>query len=234
MSRKKIAQALADQWFGKSIVKDAEGNPLRVFRGEHGDPADLAPGQVFQNKVGGITFGDAETASTYAMDPNDYRMKPVAPRVTPGHLRIENPIIHATDDPYIELGHLADKLGEDEAHRIARKFDSHIQNTGNWEENYYGKYDNVDHLLKENPSELRKLYFMTYPYLDDAEEVAKLQARGYDGAAHIGSGENAGEMEYRIFDPSQFRTSIKGLAAAPIGAGAMGSAFDQSQYEVPP
>jgi hypothetical protein len=227
--RDKIAQGLLDAWFGKSVVTH-EGKPLVVYRGEHGVP----PESGFQSRLNSLSFGDQNAANTYAMHPNDRRDFVEAPRVTPGYLKIENPIIHNTDDPFVDLSHLQSKLGTDEAMRIARKFDSDIQYTGNWDENYSHQYDNVKHLLDQKPDELSNLYFDAHKYLDDPEEVLRLKQRGFDGAIHMGNGETATDLEYRIFDPANFRTSLKGAAiAAPAAAPAMGALVDQSQYQGP-
>lgn len=220
-SRDSIARALA--WMGKSVVKHPDGQPMVVYRGEHGvPPAD----QVFQSRLNSLSFGDTNAANTYAMSPNNHKDVVEAARVTPGYLKIENPIIHNADDPFVDLSHLEKKLGTEEARRIAEKFDADIQYTGNWEENYSHEYDNVKHLLKEKPDELKNLYFDTYKYLDDPHEVEQLKKAGYDGALHIGNGETATDMEYRIFDPSNFRTKFMGAAI-----GAPGALVAQDQYQ---
>ena len=96
--------------------------------------------------------------------------------------------------------------------RIAKKFSSDIEYTGNWDENYAGKYASVADLLKRRPQELKNLYFDTFKYLNDPEEVALLRKKGYDGAIHVGNGETSTSTEYRVFDPSQVRSAIKSFA----------------------
>jgi hypothetical protein len=201
-------------WFGQSKVRTPEGLPEVVYRGEHGEPV---PGQQFQSKLSSLSFGDQEAANLYAMEPNDPRMRVQAPRVTPGHVKIENPIIVAKDDPYIELGHLEQKLGTAEARRIAEKFDPHIRNTNNWEENYAHKYNNVVELLQHEPEQLKNLYFDTYRYLDDPHEIELLKKHGFDGAIHLGNAGTRDTIEYRIFDPANWRSSIYGLGALTAG-----------------
>ena len=129
--------------------------------------------------------------------------------LAPVHLKIEKPIIKNLDDPFIDLAHIEKELGIEEAMRIAKKFSSDIEYTGNWDENYAGKYASVGDLLKRHPQELKNLYFDTFKYLDDPEEVALLQKKGYDGAIHVGNGETSTSTEYRVFDPSQVRSAIK-------------------------
>ena len=84
------------------------------------------------------------------------------------------------------------KLGETEARRIANKFAGEIQNTNNWQEeiNPNDEYDSVDDYLKQG-GKLDQLYFQAYPYLDDADEVARLGRAGFDGAILAGSGATA-------------------------------------------
>jgi len=55
---------------------------------------------------------------------------------------------------------------------------------------------------------LMNLYFNAYKFLDDLVEVDRLKAAGYDGAIHIGNGETAGVLEYRVFDLRQVRPAF--------------------------
>lgn len=130
-------------------------------------------------------------------------------------MKIENPIIENHSDPFIELSHLAEKLGRREAKRIALKFDNEIQYAGNWADNYAREYGSVAHLLKKRPSELKNLYFDTYKFLDDIAEMERLKEAGYDGAIHIGNGETASVLEYRVFDPRQVRSVLSGQSMLP-------------------
>lgn len=164
------------------------------------------PGSIFSFS------GDPAAASTYAMHPNVHKDIVQAPRVSPVHLKIEKPIINNREDPFIDLAHIEKDLGQEQAMRIARKFSSDIEYTGNWYENYAGKYASVADLLKRHPQELRNLYFDTFKYLDDPEEVSLLRKKGYDGAIHAGNGETSTSTEYRVFDASQVRSAIKWLA----------------------
>lgn len=230
--RDKIAKAALDKWFGKSVATTPEGVPQIVYRGEHGE---LPAGQMFQSRLGSLAFGDLNAANTYAMSPNNFVLDKIAkaPRITPGYLKIENPIVNNADDPFVDISHLASKLGKDEATRLAHKFDPAIRNTGNWIENYDREFGSVPELLKAKPKAIDDLYFDVYKYLDDPAEVAALKARGYDGARHIGAGETATDLEYRIFDPKQFRSAIPRIYAAPPAA-AMGAAVAQDQYGAQP
>jgi hypothetical protein len=45
-----------------------------------------------------------------------------------------------------------------------------------------------------------------YVLLDDADEVARLRAKGFDGAIHGGNGETALEPEYRVFSAQKVRS----------------------------
>lgn len=197
-------------WFGKSLATNPDGTPTVVYRGEHGAPPE---GQQFHSRLNSLSFSaDPAVASTYAMRPNVQKDVAQAPRVSPVHLKIEKPIINNLEDPFIDLAHIEKELGQEEAMRIAKKFSSDIEYTGNWDENYAGKYASVADLLKRHPQELRNLYFDTFKYLDDPEEVSLLRKKGYDGAIHVGNGETSTSIEYRVFDPSQVRSAFKSFA----------------------
>ncbi len=198
------------EWFGQSRAIKSDGTPAVLYRGEHGA---LVEGEYSQSRFNSLSFtDDSDAASTYAMSPNNNQLDRTAeaPRVTPVHLRIENPIIENRNDPFIDLSHFADKLGCREAKRIARKFDRDIQYTGNWNNNYASEYDSVAQLLKEKPDELKNLYFNAHKFLDDPVEIERLKKAGYDGAIHIGNGETATSLEYRVFDLRQVRSALSG------------------------
>jgi hypothetical protein len=198
------------EWFGQSRAIKSDGTPAVLYRGEHGA---LVEGEYLQSRLNSLSFtADRDAANTYAMSPNNSHLYRVAeaPRVTPVHLRIENPIIENRNDPFIDLSHLADRLGCREAKRIALKFDSEIQHTGNWNDNYASEYDSVAQLLKKKPDELKNLYFDAHKFLDDPVEIERLKGAGYDGAIHIGNGETATDLEYRVFDLRQVRSALSG------------------------
>lgn len=197
-------------WFGKSHATNPDGTPAVVYRGEHGTPA---ADKQFHSRLNSLSFcNDPAAASIYAMHANVHKDVAQAPRVSPVYLKIEKPIINNLQDPFIELAHIEKELGQREATRIAKKFSSDIEYTSNWDENYAGEYASVADLLARNPQELKNLYFDTFRYLDDPEEVALLQKKGYDGAIHVGNGETWTSIEYRVFDPSHVRSAIKSFA----------------------
>lgn len=203
-----VGSANFTQWFGASKVVDGQGKPLRVFRGEHGplqDNGGPSAAGTFRSRYGALSFGDADTASFYASEPNDSDDTAEAPTVYPVYLKIENPVVNTPGDPFIELGAIATMLGEQEARRIALKFAGHIENTNNWTENFAG-YGSVGDALADG--RLNDLYFMAYPLFDDPDEVAKFMQFGYDGAIHDGSGRNAGETEYKVFSREQVKSAI--------------------------
>jgi hypothetical protein len=197
------------EWFGQSRAVNPDGTATVLYRGEHGA---LVEGEYPQSRLNSLSFTDSDAASTYAMSPNNNQLDRTAEasRVTPVHLRIENPIIENRNDPFIDLSHLADKLGRREAKRIALKFDRDIQYTGNWDINYASEYDSVAHLLQEEPGELKNLYFNAHKFLDDPTEIERLKKADYDGAIHIGNGETATSLEYRVFDLRQVRSALSG------------------------
>jgi hypothetical protein len=196
------------RFFGKSHVTEnlePGGKPLRVYRGEHG--AD--EGQDIQTRLPSITFArDPEIASFYATDPNNWNDTPINPRSIAAYLRIENPIIKNDSDPFVDFKELIPKLGEPFARKMAIKHGDRVTYTNNWDENYADKYDGVAEALDDDPRNLDGLYMDLYPLLDDPEFVEAAKAAGYDGAIHIGNGESATELEYRVFDQKQIKSAI--------------------------
>lgn len=186
-----------------TTVVAEDGQPVVVYRGEHG----LLPGLVHA-RTRAVSFGSATAASEYARHPNKRGDVAVAPRVTPAYLAISNPVIDNRDDPFIEMGTIVDKLGRDKAERIARRFASHIENTGNWIEGFSHDYDSVEHLLDLEPGRITDLYLDAYPVFDDDEVVGWFAAAGYDGAIHLGNGITALEPEYKVFDHAQIHCAI--------------------------
>jgi len=188
----------------RTLVVDDEGSPLVVYRGEYGANQDLPGDNLFQSRLGSISFGSAEAASFYAEEPNNRNDRPVAPRVFPALLSITNPIIHNLEDPFIDLSALEAALGREHALRIACKFGHAVQNTNCWEEMAaeLGVVC-VEEAVQDHPDRLLEAYFDVFYLLDDPDEIRLLKEHGFDGAIHMGNGETADELEYRIFDESQ-------------------------------
>jgi hypothetical protein len=185
-------------WFGNSCAVDAAGAPLLVFRGEHG----RGNGGAFQSRLGAISFADLQSAMTYAVQPNDRTEIAGEPRILPAYLRIQRPFMLEPEDPYLELSAIAGAFGHEEAKRIALKFEAWVRRTDNWGriQDELGESITVAGLLDRDPDRLAELYFLAYPFLDDAEETPRLRAAGFDGAVHAGSAVTAGKPEYKIFD----------------------------------
>lgn len=179
------------------------GQPVVVYRGEHGASNDL-----IHARARAVSFGSAAAASEYAQHPNERGDVAVAPRVIAAFLAIANPVIDNRDDPFIEMGTIVDKLGRDKAERIARRFAAHIENTGNWIEGFSHDYDSVEHLLDLEPGRITDLYLDAYPVFDDDEVVGWFAQAGYDGAIHLGNGVTALEPEYKVFDQAQIHCAI--------------------------
>jgi hypothetical protein len=183
-----------------------------------------------QSRLGSLSFtNDAKVASVYAEEPNNRTLDAwaQAPRVTKVYLRIENPIVDTPDDPFIGMDVIEKALGRSEAIRIAKKFAESIENTNNWEERGLDcGYKTVADFLEKNPDRVGELYFDAFNYLDDAEEVAKLKAAGYDGAIHGGSGESADAVEYKVFSPNQVASaySVTGQSD-PSGSTSTGQGY---------
>lgn len=180
-------------------VKDKEGKPLVVFRGQHGK-------SEVESRLGSISFSDTESdAKIYSESPNNKTLDATAknPNVIKANISIKKPVINTPDDPFIEMSVVKDILGEERAKEIAIKNSEFITDTNNWEENY-SDYSSVEELLKAKPEELGKLYMNAFPIFDDIEIVKEFKEKGYDGAIHAGYGEGDG-AEYKVFSPEQVK-----------------------------
>ncbi|KVP40059.1 hypothetical protein WJ87_07710 [Burkholderia ubonensis] len=187
-------------WGAGSKVVDDNGYLLPVFRGQHG-----AHEHWSETRLGSLSFGSAEAASLYAMQPNDRRMAVQTPKVFPVFLDIRNPFVASGDDPFMDLSRYSEVFGIEETIRIAVKFKDYVEHTNAWEE-LQPEHGSVENLAATKPELLLELYFEVYALLDDPEEVARLRAAGFDGAIHGGSGETAMEAEYRVFSVEQVRS----------------------------
>lgn len=194
------------RWFGDSKVVDAEGNPLVVYRGEHGESDE-----VIRSRLGSISFGSSGGASIYATSPNNRVLDSEAesPRVIPAYLRIENPIINDPTDPFIDAPVLIKALGREKTAEILKRFAGHVENTDNWYE-LSEEFDiqNVEDFIDQHPDKMDRLYVEAFHLLDDPKIVADIKAAGFDGAIHGGSGETALETEYKVFDVKQIKSAI--------------------------
>jgi hypothetical protein len=196
-----IAKPPVDAWGSASKVVDSNGRLLPVFRGQHG-PAE----HCGETTLGSLSFGSARAASIYAEDPNDRRHVVQAPKVFPVYLDVRNPFVDCADDPFLDFEVYAGIFGVAEAERLAMKFKDQVHNTNAWED-VSADFRSVEELIERQPNLLMQLCILLYPVLDDAEEVSRLRARGFDGAIHAGSGwGSASEVEYRVFSMDQVRS----------------------------
>lgn len=195
-----IANRLLSGWGASSKVVDERGQLRPVFRGQHGLAEHWA-----ESLCASLSFGSARAASVYAQHPNDYSKTAQYPKVFPVYLDIRNPFLDCEDDPFMDLTHYMGIFGLSETHRLALKFKDHIYNTNAWED-VSEEFDTLEALIRSGSDRLTELCFQVFPLLDDAEEVARLRARGFDGAIHGGSGETAMEPEYRVFSSEQVRS----------------------------
>lgn len=197
---RKIQARRPVSWGVNSKVVDDQGCLLPVFRGQHGTLEHWG-----ETRLGSLSFGSAEAASLYALQPNDRRMVVAAPKVFPVFLDIRNPFVANADDPFMDLSHYAAVFGIEETCRIALKFKDYVENTNAWEE-LQPEYGSIERLVAERPDLLQALYVEVYTLLDDPEEVERLRAAGFDGAIHGGSGATSLEPEYRVFSMEQVRS----------------------------
>lgn len=201
-----------DNWFEGSQVVNEDGSPLVVYRGEHGSTSDA----VFQSRLGSLSFGDYETASLYATQPNNQADTADNPRVIPAYLVIKRPLVVNGDDPFVDFNLLIDAIGFDRAAVIASDLADFIRNTQAWAD--LNTPLSVGEHIAKHPEALASLYVELYPILDDPKYVDWLKAAGFDGAIYGGSGATFGKTEYRVFNPEQVASG----APMPVSQSAPG------------
>ncbi len=188
------------EWFGNSVVVDADGKPLVVYRGQHSGEGEL------QSRLPSLTFSTADAASTYATIPNNRADTPAAPVVFPSYLSIQKPIINDPDDPYIDLSVIEDALGRDTVIALARSQASDLEQTGAWEDGFSQEFADIDDVIERAPERLGELPVLAFKVLDDPELVERLRAAGFDGAVHAGVGQTFESPEYRVFGEAQVQS----------------------------
>lgn len=183
-----------------SKVVDVFGDPLIVYRGEHGAPDNRTR---FQSRMGSISFGSEAAARFYSCRPNRISDIVVEPRVISAFLSIQRPVMNRACDPFIEFREIELVLGFDKAREMALRMSPHIENTNNWIDRLGREYETVSAFLLSGISSLEKLYVDAYPVFDDVQFVHWFRSAGFDGAIHGGTGVTAGETEFKIFSASQ-------------------------------
>jgi hypothetical protein len=200
-SRANITKGAAfKDWFGDSVVKDINGEPLVVYRGQHSGSADP------ETRLGSFTFSSAQAASLYAEQPNNRAEEARAPFVIPAYLSIQKPIVNDPTDPYIDLSVLVDGIGFDATAALAKREAARIEQTNAWEEGFAGEFRDVEDVIARAPERLGELPLLAFAALDDRATLAALKAAGFDGAVHGGVGQTFESPEYRVFDEAQIKS----------------------------
>lgn len=183
------------------FYKGPDGNALRLYRGSCSHPNQDTPRAYLR----ALYFGDVDTANIYAeatVNSGNYYTS----RVYPVHLVLERPFINQPNDPFLELGYVADLLGIGEAKRIAIRFAKYIEETDNWQYtiNPGGEWSSVAAYVNSDPDAVKYLYFQAHRFFDSFMEINRLRRLGYDGAIHRGSGSGSADAtEYCVFSRSQ-------------------------------
>ena len=198
-----------------TYVRNEAGNPLLVYRGEHGPS-----GQCLETRYPSITFTEyPDIASGYASHPNNLAdcNGSKSPRVIPAYLDIQNPVVNTPCDPFVELVDLEAALGRDEAVAIAMRLEESFTETNNWFDSIQPRYgvDTIEDFFAVCPDGTNKLYGEAFRIFDDPQTIATLKAHGYDGAIHAGVGESMRTAEYRVFDPSQVTFALEQVPVEP-------------------
>lgn len=214
---------------GENHAVDRNGDPVVVYRGEHGEPGEVP----FQTRQGSITFVDhPRAASRYATVPNDRRDTPRSPRVFRVTLDIRKPVINQPGDPFIDGTLISMVVGEEKARGILTRHADAIESTDNWHRLGAGFAD-ACHFLKERPECFGELYLEAYHVLDDANAVDVFREAGYDGAIYRGSGVTRNNVEYRVFSPCQVRAMFANKGSGATTACNPGHAMLEVVKQIP-
>lgn len=183
----------------RGVLTDDTGNPLVVFRGEHGEGEGIG----MQSRLPSLSFGSCNAANIYSCQPNNRDDVVTAAKIYPCYLKIKKPL-DINKDPFLDFSVVEKIIGYDESKRLFLKHGDHVENTGAFldicEEH---NVESLEELIEINENSIKQLYLSTWVALDDPEFVDLLKSKGYDGAIHYGAGETGLELEYRIFDESQ-------------------------------
>lgn len=183
------------------FYKGQDGKHLKLYRGECNHPHYKVP-KAFPRAMYFGELSTAEAYSEYETQTGDYYTS----RIFEVHLVLNRPFIDQPQDPFLEMGAVAQRLGLSEARRIAIRFAKYIEETDNWqlEINPDKKYKGVADYIHAPIGDVTKLYFQAYRFFDSLMEVRRLKLLGYDGAIHAGSGSaSEGKVEYCVFDQKQ-------------------------------
>ena len=180
------------------------------YRGEHGE---LSAG-VLQTKLSQYAFANKDIAKHYALNPNNRNDIVVTPRVIEAEISLYSPF-STKADAFVYFSDLRTLFDNDEEYvAFAKSKLDYFYDTDNFarvQEKFGFDDDNsadivLSSLIQDHgPDILSEFYIIAYAVFDDQMILDKLKAQGYDGVAHLGNGESALEMEYKVFYPEQIK-----------------------------
>lgn len=191
------------------FLKDTNGNPLTVYRGE----SALAEDDRIRCGIRTVYFTDKETANRNA----DFPSRPMlgrefaAPRVFPVRLEMKLPFINTPDSVMLKVSDLIGRLGESEALRIVQRFSMAVESTEYWTDhlNKDSVYDDLYEYLEASNNCLEGLYFKASWFFESESEVARLTRLGYDGAIHAAYSMSFKKIiTYCVFDKAQIHYAL--------------------------
>ena len=160
-----------------------------------------------ETRLPGICFGEQGTAAIYAVHPNDRTAVETsnAPVVIPAVLhprRVFSPFAPGDFDPFLDIEDADLLFGRDVARRLVADLAGPLRDTNAW-------HELVEQHGYVTPLEAFDDWPQACPFLPPAlmHEVLRLpwfvdllRAKGYDAARTGGSGDNAMEDEWHVFD----------------------------------
>jgi hypothetical protein len=163
------------RWFAGSWVVDDRGQPLLVYRGEHGEDTS----ELVRSRMGSsvLSFTDsADLASHFAMERYREGETPT-PRLVPVYLRIKNPVI--TPDDVDQTGEEFTVSTQTMIDRVGRAAVKKV-----FDELRPGLMDDPEYALPP------------FGYLNNLAFVKAAKKKGYDGALFLG--------DYLLFEKGRY------------------------------
>lgn len=185
----------------RTVVIDSNGQPLKVYRGEHGRHTDY-----IQTELPTISFGCREIAVEYARNPNRPYHQVECSRLIEAYVNITNPVFNNPRDSYIDYDDLVEIVGISNANMLFCRFAEVVMVTDSWQymcEDSERSWPGVEEVVGNRLDLMSKLCMQIYPLLDDPSFIKLVASLGYDGAVHMGSGVGNAKTEYRVFDEGQ-------------------------------
>lgn len=203
---KELEQAALDH-----LVKNS------VYRGQWGGERTL------RSDLPSFAFGSREAAGIYANEPNDRTLAGDTPNIQPviheASLQVSKVYCRTNledSDPFFDLDELGEDFGRDIVTFLAEIHADNIEDTQSFLDLQEETGRSLEEMVDAWPLRQERLPCIeAHVALREPGMIEALQKAGYDAVAIGGSGQNAMEMEFHIFDAD---LAINPVTGAPFGA----------------